>query len=425
MTRTAILVGITMNQTNFDYSMEELANLAEANLIEPVGVITQKIDRTNKATYVGKGKVDEIKGLADYEDVDLVIFNDELSPSQIRNLEELLEIEVMDRTRLILDIFADRAKTREAQLQVQVARLKYELPRVVGQGEGMDQQSGKGGLKNRGAGETKLEMDRRRIKQQISQLNKELDGLVAERQVQRRQRQKNEIPIVSLVGYTNAGKSTIMNAMVSAHSTSTHKQVFEKDMLFATLETSVREIILPDKKQFLLTDTVGFVSKLPHHLVKAFRSTLEEAAMADVLIHVVDVSHEHFQAMMQTTEETLAEMDVVDIPVIYAFNKADMALNTMYPRREGDTLYMSAKEQEGLDILVQMITEHVFGDYEVVTLHVPFERGDVISYLNEHAEVLETAYEEEGTRIKVNAKQADRMKFNAFIEKETHIEDES
>ncbi|EUJ46952.1 GTP-binding domain-containing protein [Listeria riparia FSL S10-1204] len=209
-----------------------------------------------------------------------------------------------------------------------------------------------------------------------------------------------------------------MNAMVSAHSTSTHKQVFEKDMLFATLETSVREIILPDKKQFLLTDTVGFVSKLPHHLVKAFRSTLEEAAMADVLIHVVDVSHEHFQAMMQTTEETLAEMDVVDIPVMYAFNKADMALNTIYPRRDGDTVYMSAKEQKGLDILVQMITEQVFGDYEVVTLHVPFERGDVVSYLNEHAEVLETAYEEEGTRIKVNAKQADRMKFNAFIEKE-------
>ncbi|EUJ46951.1 putative GTP-binding protein HflX [Listeria riparia FSL S10-1204] len=199
MTRTAILVGITMNQVNFDYSMEELANLAEANLIEPVGVITQKIDRTNKATYVGKGKVDEIKGLADYEDVDLVIFNDELSPSQIRNLEELLEIEVMDRTRLILDIFADRAKTREAQLQVQVARLKYELPRVVGQGEGMDQQSGKGGLKNRGAGETKLEMDRRRIKQQISQLNKELDSLVAERQVQRRNVRKMKSQLCPLL----------------------------------------------------------------------------------------------------------------------------------------------------------------------------------------------------------------------------------
>ncbi|KMT63211.1 GTPase HflX [Paenilisteria newyorkensis] len=422
MTRTAILVGITMQQADFEYSMAELANLAEANAIEPVGEITQKLDRKNKATYVGKGKVDEIKSLADYEAVDLVIFNDELAPSQIRNLEELLEIEVMDRTRLILDIFAERAKTREAQLQVQVARLKYELPRVVGQGEGMDQQSGKGGLKNRGAGETKLEMDRRRIKNQISQLNKELDGLVAERQVQRRQRQKNEIPVVSLVGYTNAGKSTIMNAMVTAHSQTANKQVFEKDMLFATLETSVREIVLPDKKQFLLTDTVGFVSKLPHNLVKAFRSTLEEAAEADVLIHVVDVSHEHFDAMIKTTEETLAELDITDRPIIFAYNKADLATNVMFPRREGDSLYLSAREDTGLELLIEMIKEHVFNDYKTVTFVIPFDRGDVVSYLNENADVLETAYENEGTVLRVNAQESDRMKYAAFISEDTQKE---
>lgn len=422
MNRTAILVGITMQQADFEYSMAELANLAEANAIEPVGEITQKLDRKNKATYVGKGKVDEIKSLADYEDVDLVIFNDELAPSQIRNLEELLEIEVMDRTRLILDIFAERAKTREAQLQVQVARLKYELPRVVGQGEGMDQQSGKGGLKNRGAGETKLEMDRRRIKNQISQLNKELDGLVAERQVQRRQRQKNEIPVVSLVGYTNAGKSTIMNAMVTAHSQTANKQVFEKDMLFATLETSVREIVLPDKKQFLLTDTVGFVSKLPHNLVKAFRSTLEEAAEADVLIHVVDVSHEHFDAMIKTTEETLAELDITDRPLIFAYNKADLATNVMFPRREGDSLYLSAREDTGLELLIDMIKEQVFNDYKTVTFVIPFDRGDVVSYLNEHADVLETAYENEGTVLRVNAQESDRMKYAEFISEDTQKE---
>ncbi|MBC6309561.1 GTPase HflX [Listeria sp. FSL L7-1582] len=422
MTRTAILVGITMQQANFEYSMAELANLAEANAIKPVGEITQKLDRKNKATYVGNGKVDEIKSLADYEDVDLVIFNDELAPSQIRNLEELLEIEVMDRTRLILDIFAERAKTREAQLQVQVARLKYELPRVVGQGEGMDQQSGKGGLKNRGAGETKLEMDRRRIKNQISQLNKELDGLVAERQVQRRQRQKNEIPVVSLVGYTNAGKSTIMNAMVTVHSQTANKQVFEKDMLFATLETSVREIVLPDKKQFLLTDTVGFVSKLPHNLVKAFRSTLEEAAEADVLIHVVDVSHEYFEAMMKTTEETLAELDITDRPIIFAYNKADLATNVMFPRREGDSLYLSAREDAGLELLIDMIKEQVFNDYKTVTFVIPFDRGDVVSYLNEHADVLETAYENEGTVLRVNAQESDRMKYAEFIGEDTQKE---
>ncbi|AQY50586.1 GTP-binding domain-containing protein [Listeria weihenstephanensis FSL R9-0317] len=418
MTRTAILVGITMKQENFEYSMAELANLAEANNINPVGEITQKLDRKNKATYVGKGKVDEIKSLADYEDVDLVIFNDELGPSQIRNLEELLEREVMDRTRLILDIFAERAKTKEAQLQVQVARLKYELPRVTGQGEGMDQQSGKGGLKNRGAGETKLELDRRKIKYQINQLNKELDGLVAERQVQRRQRQKNAIPVVSLVGYTNAGKSTIMNAMVTAHSQTANKQVFEKDMLFATLETSVREIILPDKKQFLLTDTVGFVSKLPHNLVKAFRSTLEEAAESDVLIHVVDVSHEHFEAMMKTTEETLAELDITDRPVIFAYNKADLATNVIYPRREANDLYFSAKDGgAGLELLVDMIKEEIFNDYEVVTFVIPFDRGDIVSYLNEHADILETLYEGEGTILKANVQQSDRMKYAEFLTK--------
>ncbi|EUJ48102.1 GTPase HflX [Paenilisteria rocourtiae] len=415
MIRTAILVGITMQQADFEYSMAELGNLAEANAIKPVGEITQKLDRKNKATYVGKGKVDEIKGLAEHEDVDVVIFNDELAPSQIRNLEELLEIEVMDRTRLILDIFAERAKTREAQLQVQVARLKYELPRIVGQGEGMDQQSGKGGLKNRGAGETKLEMDRRRIKSQISQLNKELDGLVAERQVQRRQRQKNEIPVVSLVGYTNAGKSTIMNAMVTAHSQTANKQVFEKDMLFATLETSVREIVLPDKKQFLLTDTVGFVSKLPHNLVKAFRSTLEEAAEADLLIHVVDVSHEHFEAMIKTTEETLAELDITDRPLIFVYNKADLATNVVFPRREGDSIYLSAKEDAGLELLIEIIKEQVFNDYKTVTFVIPFNRGDIVSYLNEHADVLETAYENEGTVLQVNAQESDRMKFAEFI----------
>ncbi|MBC1435628.1 GTPase HflX [Listeria rocourtiae] len=415
MIRTAILVGITMQQADFEYSMAELGNLAEANAIKPVGEITQKLDRKNKATYVGKGKVDEIKGLAEQEDVDVVIFNDELAPSQIRNLEELLEIEVMDRTRLILDIFAERAKTREAQLQVQVARLKYELPRIVGQGEGMDQQSGKGGLKNRGAGETKLEMDRRRIKSQISQLNKELDGLVAERQVQRRQRQKNEIPVVSLVGYTNAGKSTIMNAMVTAHSQTANKQVFEKDMLFATLETSVREIVLPDKKQFLLTDTVGFVSKLPHNLVKAFRSTLEEAAEADLLIHVVDVSHEHFEAMIKTTEETLAELDITDRPLIFVYNKADLATNVVFPRREGDSIYLSAKEDAGLELLIEIIKEQVFNDYKTVTFVIPFNRGDIVSYLNEHADVLETAYENEGTVLQVNAQESDRMKFAEFI----------
>lgn len=414
MEKKVLIVGVSQKQKDFDYSMEELANLAAANNMKVVGELRQNMDRENRATYVGKGKVDEVKGLAEMQEAQLIIFNDELSPSQIRNLEETLELDVMDRTGLILAIFANRAKTKEAQLQVEIAKLQYELPRIFGQGEDMDQQSGKGGLSNRGSGEKKIETDRRTIKDQIRHLQKELAVLADDREVRRRKRKKNEIPVVSLVGYTNAGKSTTMNGLVRAYSETTNKQVFEQDMLFATLETSVREIVLPDNKQFLLTDTVGFVSKLPHQLVKAFRSTLEEARDADLLIHVVDYSDPHYKTMMKTTEETLKAVGVEDVPVIYAYNKADLLEDEIYPKQTDNTIVFSAREQPSLAFLTEIIKKELFASYEKCEYLIPFEAGQIVAYLNDHAKVLETEYLENGTKILAEVSPADLQKLKKY-----------
>jgi GTP-binding protein HflX len=412
----AILVGVNFNhQSDFDYSMEELANLAEACHVEVAGEMSQKLQRVHSSHYIGKGKVDEVKALVEYHDANMVIFNDELSPSQIRNLEKQLDCKVIDRTILILDIFGDRAKTREAQLQVEVAELQYMLPRLIGLRESLGRQSGGVGTKNRGVGEKKLELDRRRIEEKISVLNKELEVLVAHRKTQRKQRKRNDIPVVSLVGYTNAGKSSIMNALIGLYHPSMEKQVFEKDMLFATLETSVRNIPLPDKKEFLLTDTVGFVSKLPHHLIKAFRSTLEEVAEADLLIHVVDVSNPNHEQLIEITNETLKEIGIENIPTIYAYNKADLIEMEIPYVRGGDSVYLAAKHRIGIDELVGLIRKQIFTDYLRCDMLIPYDQGQLISYFNSHAHILETKYEEEGTQLSLEIKQSDFEKYSEFV----------
>lgn len=415
----AILVGVqlkTQDEYEFQYSIKELGELAAACNVEVVGEITQKLDRINNSHYIGKGKIQEVVALKEMLDAETVIFDDELSPSQIRNLEADLDCKVIDRTILILDIFAQRAKTREAQLQVEVAKLQYMLPRLVGLRASLGRQGGGGGagLKNRGAGETKLELDRRKIEEKITALSKDLSILVAQRDVQRRQRKKNEVPVVSLVGYTNAGKSTIMNGMLEIFNQSAHKNVFEKDMLFATLETSIRNIEQSDQKSFLLTDTVGFVKKLPHHLVKAFRSTLEEAADADLLIHVVDISNPHFRQLIDTTNETLKGIGIEGIPTIIAYNKADLA-ELEFPRVEDDKVFLSAKQKIGIQELNEEIRKHIFKDYVVCDLLIPFEKGQLISYFNEHAHVLQTTYENEGTIIKVECKKSDFDKYQEYV----------
>lgn len=412
----AIIIGVNVKneEGEFDYSMQELQGLAIACHIEVVGELTQKLNRVHKSSYIGTGKIQELLLLIETTDADLVIFNDELSPSQIRVLEEQLNITVIDRTMLILDIFAERAKTREAQLQVEVARLQYMLPRLVGQREALGRQGGGAGLKNRGAGETKLELDRRKIEEKITILTKELEQLVAQRKTQRKKRKNSEIPVVSLVGYTNAGKSTIMNAMVESLNPAVNKQVFEKDMLFATLETSVRKIQLQDNKAFLLTDTVGFVDKLPHHLVKAFRSTLEEVAEADLIIHVVDYSDPHYQTLIDVTNRTLKDIGIEKIPVIYAFNKCDLK-ELEIPRLENDMVYLSAKKRLGINELIELIKQHIFNDYVQCELLIPFEQGQLVSFFNEHAHVLATDYEDNGTKLTVECKQSDVEKYEDFV----------
>ena len=320
-----LITGLNTEQEDFDYSMTELAELAQANHMKVIDRIDQSIDRPNPATYFGSGKVDEIKEAVLAENVSTVITNDELTPSQLRNLEDELGCRVLDRTALILEIFAERAQSKEAKLQVQIAELQYRLPRLqTSANQRLDQQTGGGsGFTNRGSGETKLEMNRRTIQNSISHLRKELRVIDRSEEVKRKQRDKSAIPTAALVGYTNAGKSTIMNGLVEKYGAGEDKTVFEKDMLFATLDTSVRQLTLPDQKRFLLSDTVGFVSKLPTHLVESFKSTLAEAANADLLIQVIDASDPHYEDMMKTTQETLKQIGIENIPMLYVFNKAD------------------------------------------------------------------------------------------------------
>ncbi|MBB6637101.1 GTPase HflX [Cohnella thailandensis] len=411
----AVIVGVNLNdRPGFAYSMEELGNLAEACGIEVVGQLTQNAERINGSHYIGTGKIDELSALALGADVSTLIFNDELSPSQIRNLESALQKRVIDRTILILDIFAERARTREAQLQVEVAKLQYMLPRLVGLRESLGRQGGGSGLKNRGAGETKLELDRRRIEDRIAALQHELEKLVAQRQVQRKQRRKTGVPVVCLVGYTNAGKSSIMNAVLRRFVPESGKQVLAQDMLFATLETSVRSIELPDNKSFLLTDTVGFVSQLPHYLVKAFRSTLEEVTEADLLIQVVDVSDPEYERHIEVTNSTLRELGADRIPMIYAYNKADLT-DHAYPQAEGDKVFLSAREDAGVEQLIALARERIFQDYVQGEVVIPFSEGRLVSYFNANSHVRSTEYEEDGTRLKLECKRADYEKYKEWF----------
>ena len=411
-----IITGLDTGQDNYNYSMTELAELAQANHMEVVQRVDQVIDRPNPATYFGKGKVAEIAVLAAANDVATIITNDELSPSQLRNLEDETGKRILDRTALILEIFATRAQTKEAKLQVQIAELQYRLPRLqTSASQRLDQQTGGGsGFTNRGAGETKLEMDRRTIQHQITHLRHELAAIDKSEETKRKQRAKSNIPTAALVGYTNAGKSTIMNGLVRRYGTVEDKTVFEKDMLFATLDTSVRRLTLPGKKDFLLSDTVGFVSKLPTNLVESFKSTLAEAANADLLIQVIDYSDPNYEEMMQTTKETLKQIGIDNIPMVNVFNKADKT-EIEFPVLEGDDqVVISAKQEESLDLLVDVIRKHLFKDYVEAKLLLPFSAGQQVSYLNEHTNILDTEYRNDGTLLTVEMSPQDAQRFAQY-----------
>lgn len=414
--RRAILVGVNVNSEHgeFEYSMQELGNLTTACNMDVAGEVIQKLNQINRVYYIGDGKTEELRNIVQDAKADTVIFDDELTPSQIRNLEKKVECRVVDRTMLILEIFAKRAKTKESMLQVEIARLKYMLPRLVGSREALGRQGGGAGLKNRGAGEMRLELDRRKIEIKIAQLNKELESLVSQRKTQRRKRNQNNVPIVSLVGYTNAGKSTMMNAMLELVDKGNDKSVFEKDMLFATLETSVRRVTLDTNKTFLLTDTVGFINKLPHHLVKAFRSTLEEVIEADLLIHVIDFSNPHHEEQKVLTNEILEEIGVVNIPVIYAYNKTDL-VEEMKPDSKKNHIYTSAKDKLGIEALTQFISGKIFNDYVHCELLIPYTEGQIVSYFNENAHVLHEEHEEKGTRLEVECHKTDMERHEQFV----------
>lgn len=418
-----ITIGLNAGQATFDYAMAELKNLVEANHMTVVEEVQQALSRPQPGTYFGTGKVEELATIVADDGVDTVVVNDELTPSQIRNLEKVTKARIIDRTGLILEIFANRAQSREAKLQVQLAKLQYQLPRLhTSASQRLDQQTGSGGgggFTNRGAGESQTEISRRTLQRAITHVNHELKEINQAAATQRQQRERNQLPSVALVGYTNAGKSTLMNRLlarfgIGAESDDT-KQVFEKDMLFATLNTTVRQLTLPDKTQFLLSDTVGFVSKLPHNLVAAFKSTLQEAAQADLLLQVVDISDPHYKDMMTTTENTLREVGVTNIPMVTVYNKADKTtLN--YPDVSGENaITLSALEAASQDALITLIQKHVFKDNETVTLHIPFDQGAVQAKLAANHTFIAENYDDSGTLLTVELSQLELEQFKKYI----------
>lgn len=412
----ALLVGVNVNDDpEFAHGLKELESLAEACNMEVVGVETQNVSQINTGVYVGTGKVEEIKALAHMLDAEVVIFDNTLSPMQLRNLKDIIERPILDRTNLILQIFSSRAKTREAQIQVEVARLQYELPRLTGMGEILSRQGGtSGGMSNKGAGEKKLELDKRKIRHRISELKKELKEVEKNRETQRKRRLSQGIPQVALVGYTNAGKSTLMNAILDKYEEKDEKKVLAQDMLFATLDTTIRSIHLPDKKEFLLSDTVGFINKLPHNLVQAFHSTLEEVKYADLLLEVVDYSDENYRDHMKVTADTLRELGAEDIPCIHVFNKCDVVMDHL-PQVHQNDIYLAAKKGIGLEELIALISRHIYQNYVDCVMLIPYTEGALVSYFSENATVNQVEYLEEGTKMTMNCQLKDLKKYKEYV----------
>lgn len=413
MRKRGIIVGININnKNNFEESIIELKNLCIACDMEVVGKVEQNLKKINPTFYMGSGKIEELQDLIEKTNAEIIVFNNELSASQIKNIEEEVKCNVIDRTALILDIFANRAKTREAKLQVEVARLQYELPRLIGANENLGRQSGGVGTKNRGAGETKLELDRRRIEDRIASLNKELEILKYQRNTQKNKRKKSSIPNVALVGYTNAGKSSVMNVLVEKFINKEDKKVFEKNMLFATLETYVRNIKLHNNKSFLLYDTVGFVGDLPHNLVKAFRSTLEEVCDADLLVHIIDISNPNYKNQIDVTNETLSQIGADNIPMIYVYNKIDLI---DLDKLDNNKILISAKRDIGIDRLIESICEKVFEDYIRFKLKIPYSEGKMISNIMENATILDSEYIEDGVILNIECSEKEYVQYKQYI----------
>lgn len=388
-----ILVAVRKSdRENTEQSLDELCELASTAGAVTVARVIQNLDNFNPATYIGKGKIDEIKELIIEYDATGIICDDELSPAQMNNLSDALEIKVMDRTLLILDIFAARANTNEGKIQVELAQLRYRSSRLSGFGNALSRLGG--GIGTRGPGETKLEMDRRTIHERIGQLKHELEAVVTHRELTRSQRSRSNIPVVAIVGYTNAGKSTLLNTLTGAG-------ILAENKLFATLDPTTRELELESGQQILLTDTVGFISKLPHHLVEAFKSTLEEAVYADIILHVVDASNPAMDSQMYVVYDTLEKLGAGDKPIITAFNKIEIAGNKVLKDFKADkTVNISALHGDGLTELKDTIEEVLRESKIYIEKTYSYTEASKISLIRKYGQLISEEYVAEGIEVK-------------------------
>ena len=378
-----VLVGLNASEE----SMEELARLAETAGAQVVGTVTQSRER-DRAYYIGKGKARELALYLSAGDADMVIMNDELSPLEARNLEETLGVKVVDRTMLILDIFAAHARTREGRLQVELAQLQYTLPRLAGEGVSLSRLGG--GIGTRGPGEKKIEIDRRRIRRRIFELQKEIEKVTQQRELRKTARRESGVREVALVGYTNAGKSSLLNALANAG-------VYAEDKLFATLDPVARRVKIPGIGETVFIDTVGFIEKLPHELISAFRSTLEETAHADLLLCVTDASSRNAEKQMEVVREVLSSLHAEETPQITVMNKTDRLAGV--PETERDTVYISAKTGEGIGELIALVAEKLTPRRTSYSGMVGYDRGDLLALVNKHGKEVKLDYSPEGVRV--------------------------
>ena len=371
-------------------SMHELSELAKTAGAEVLGEVVQNREAADKATFIGEGKLLEVREMAENLEANLLIFDDELSGSQLKNIEKITECSVIDRSALILDIFAGRALSGEGKLQVELAQLKYSLPRLTGGYQSLSRQGG--GIGTRGPGETKLESDRRHIRSRIGALEKEIEALSRHRELLRTRRKKNEIPTAALVGYTNAGKSTLLNALTDAG-------VLAENMLFATLDPTVRALTMADGREAMLIDTVGFIRKLPHHLIEAFKSTLEEAVTADVLLHVIDAQNPEMENQIAVVNQLLSSLGCDGKPILSVYNKCDVAGFTPRPPLPEEAVYISAKTGEGIPLLLEKLDELLPGRRRKMELLVPYTDAGALHVLRTEGELLSEEYTGEGIEV--------------------------
>lgn len=399
-----ILVGVKYPQMTYDFevSMQELEQLAFACDIEVKTVVIQNLEVISPKYYIGKGKVMDIGELLETDDI--VIFNEELTPLQMKNLTDIWQVEVTDRSDLILRIFALRAKTKEAKLQVEMARLEYTLPRLAGMKQNLYSQQG--GMGFRGAGEKQIELDRRRIHRQLTQAKKELEAIEKQRQTQRQLRKHHQEKVVCLVGYTNSGKSSLLNHF-------TKKKVDAKDMLFASLQTASRQIYFK-KHHLIMNDTVGFIHQLPHSFVQAFRSTLEEVKDADLLLHIIDVSSPYYHNQIETTLSVLKDIGAHHIPMIYVYNKIDLLPQLPIFEQE-NSIGISVKENLYFNELEDMIIHTLFKDYELIHVYIPYEQGDIFSNIEYQYEIVQLEYLDNGIDVSFYVNQAHKSRYLPFI----------